>query len=333
MKKNRILPVFIPFLGCNNQCIYCNQQAITGKKIVSLYEDCNNQIKEYFNICTNWDEIAFFGGSFTCMDSSDRKTLYMLAHENGFRNIRISTRPDCIDEETVEELLKNNVKTVELGIQSTSDRVLKQNGRSYTNKTIFSAVGLLKGKFKVVAQLMVGLYGETAQDISQLIEDIRQMPVDFARIYPLVVLENSSLENLYKNNLFVPASPENILTRTSILFAYLNSINIKVIRIGLPESEHLKDSIIAGFYHPAMGDIVKTVVISAYIEKFGVIPFKISGFKKIIGLSYSKYPVLDVPLNDVINKVTEGKIEDNWRFFERASNIVSQKLYHQTYNG
>jgi len=74
------------------------------EKIASLYEDCNIQIKEYLNISTSWDEIAFFGGSFTCIDSSDRKILYSLASENGFRNIRISTRPDCIDEEIVEEL-------------------------------------------------------------------------------------------------------------------------------------------------------------------------------------------------------------------------------------
>jgi histone acetyltransferase (RNA polymerase elongator complex component) len=333
MKKNRILPVFIPFLGCNNQCIYCNQQAITGKKIASLYDDCNNQIKEYLNFSTNWDEIAFFGGSFTCMDSSYRKILYRLASENRFRNIRISTRPDCIDEEILEELLQNNVKTVELGIQSTSDRVLKQNGRSYTRKTVFATIGLLKDKFKTAAQFMVGMYGETAQDIFQIIEDIKQMPVDVARIYPLVVLKNSPLENIYRQNLFVPASPNNILARSAILYSYLNSFNIQVIRIGLPDSEHLKGSIIAGFYHPAMGDIVKTVVISAYIEKFGVIPFKISGFKKIIEIFYNKYPVSEVSFNKMINKVTEGKIEDNWRFFERASNIVSQKLYHQAYNG
>ncbi|MEF3255838.1 MAG: radical SAM protein [Deferribacterales bacterium] len=327
MKVN-ILPVFIPFLGCFNRCVFCNQNAITGKTIgnVNVIKECEKQIKEYKNFSVHWDEIAYFGGSFTCIKKELRYRLYNLAEKYQFKNIRISTRPDCIDEEIINELKVYNVKTVELGVQSTSEKVLKLNGRSYTQKDIYKSFNLLKNRFKTSLQLMTGMYGETINDLFNTIVDAKNISPDYARIYPTVVLKGSTLAKLMKEKIFIPDNKETILAKTALLYSYLTSYGIKVIRIGLPESLNLNNNIEGGFYHPAIGDIVKTISIAAYILKYDSIPFIASGFKKLLLKNFYDKKLSEIDVDTFYKKITGEDIENNWWYFKRASDIISQEL-------
>jgi histone acetyltransferase (RNA polymerase elongator complex component) len=318
-----ILPVFIPFMGCPNRCLFCNQNAITG--VLSNYESSIvEQIEKYLLISSKWDEIAFFGGSFTCLEKKTREALYLISKRYNFKNIRISTRPDCISGEIIDELKNNNVKTVEIGVQSTSEKVLKLNFRKYGKNEIFFTSNLLKNNFFFCTQLMTGMYGENLEDILETISDILKISPHFARIYPTVVLKESPLEALYNKRLFIPDKPETIIAKTALIYSYLTSNSIKVIRIGLPESEHLKSEISDGFYHPAIGDIVKTVSKIAYILKFNKIPEDHRSFKGVIGRSFKNLEICRDP--NWLKKFCGGYIEDNWRFIERASDIVCQTL-------
>ena len=125
--KHINIPIFIPHLGCPNQCIFCNQRLISG----SDYFDeliVENQIDEVLStvnddcIC----EIAFFGGSFTGIDRNLMISLLNTAQkyvDNGkVSGIRMSTRPDYISDEIIEVLKGYAVSAVELGIQTMNDR-------------------------------------------------------------------------------------------------------------------------------------------------------------------------------------------------------------------
>lgn len=324
--KNKILPVFIPFIGCKNRCLFCNQQAITCQTIENIFSDCEDQIKKYIGFSNDWSEIAFFGGSFTCIDKDIRQKLYSIARDYNFKDVRISTRPDCIDEKIIEELKQNGVKVVEIGVQSTSKNVLEKNGRNYTRQEIFNTFKLLNGKFKTSAQLMVGMYGEEIEDIFLLANDIKTISPDYARIYPTVVLKGSDLSLLYKNNQFQPDKADIILAKAALLYSYLSASGIKVIRIGLPESIDFRKHIVGGFYHPATGDIVKTVSIIAYAEKFNRLPFFHYGYKRSIVKNYGTFDCENITYSDMMRNLIGGDIENNWRFFERAANIISKEL-------
>lgn len=323
IKESKILPVFIPFLGCPNRCLFCNQKAITG--IESNYSSSViKQIEDYLKIKNNWDEIAFFGGSFTCLRKDERDFLYSIAKNYRFTKLRISTRPDCFNDNIFDELEENNVKTVEIGVQSTSDRVLYLNQRNYTKEKIFKISQRIKERFVLCTQLMTGMYGETLEDIFQMIKDILEIKPHYARIYPTVVLKNSPLERLFLDQRFIPDTPDLVLAKTAILYAYLTSHGIKIIRIGLPESISLQDEIAGGFHHPAMGDIIKTVSKIAYSLKFDEIPQDNLSYRGILNKLFGNKRVSSE--DNYIKKLCGGEIEDNWRFFKRAADLISEEL-------
>lgn len=321
--KNRILPVFIPFLGCPNRCLFCNQKAITGIE-TDYRSSIFSQIENYLNFSSSWDEIAFFGGSFTCLAKEERDFFYNIAKNYGFSNLRISTRPECFDDEIFKELEENNVKTVEIGVQSTSDRVLELNLRNYTKEKIFETSHQIKKRFILCTQLMTGMFGETLEDIFQMIRDITKIHPHYARIYPTVVLKGSPLEEIYHKQKFIPEPPDLILAKTAILYAYLTTKGIKVIRIGLPESINLHTEIAGGFHHPAMGDIVKTASKIAYILKFNELPKDKLAYKNLIMKLFGDKKVSSE--EEYLTKLCGDDIEDNWRFFKRAADLVSKEL-------
>src|SRR5690554_1131163 len=104
--KMKIIPIFVPHSGCPNDCVFCNQKKITGKGVVKV--DSNyaiNTIEEYLKTIdkNTFTEIAFFGGSFTAINLKMQEELLMIAKsykDKGLINqIRISTRPDAIDDD------------------------------------------------------------------------------------------------------------------------------------------------------------------------------------------------------------------------------------------
>ena len=108
--KKRIIPIFVPHRGCPHDCIFCNQKKITGVSTDITSEDVKNIVDEYLTTIDKDAnvEIAFFGGSFTAIDVDIQKSLLSVAKEyvdKGLVNdIRMSTRPDCIDEDILKML-------------------------------------------------------------------------------------------------------------------------------------------------------------------------------------------------------------------------------------
>jgi histone acetyltransferase (RNA polymerase elongator complex component) len=338
----RILPVFIPFAGCRNRCVYCNQNRITGTGSGSLLENASRQISDYLSYSDKWDELAFYGGSFTCIPQKDRLALYELAREKGFDRLRFSTSPDCVGNDVLDEAEAFGVRTVELGVQSLSDGVLSLNKRPYDAETCLKAIKSVSRRFITGVQMMTGMYGETAADVANTADSLAALKPAYARIYPTVVLADTELAELYKTDCYIPPTPAEMLLRTAYAYAALTSAGTNVIRTGLQSTDSLEDSIKGGFYHPAFGDMVKTLIILIFLHNYGEIYASQADIHKFFGyksLARKHFPDkiiigedFQTSLPEICLKAKEHIFENNGRNPERNSASYAEELIRQTHN-
>ena len=242
-QKPLIIPVFIPHLGCKKLCAFCNQRDVTGVVEPTL-EDVENAVKSYLSWSKPRErsEISFYGGTFTALPREKmmnyiRKGVEFV--ENGTVNaLRCSTRPDEIDEERVEILKNNHFETVELGVQSMSEKLLEKMRRGHSAECVGKAAELLKNAgISVGLQFMTGFPGETDEDVGISCGALSVLRPDFIRIYPFVPLKNTPVEREISSGTVLMESVETILERTVTLFLAAMKLEIPVIRIGLPQSD------------------------------------------------------------------------------------------------
>ncbi len=206
--------------------------------------------------------MAFYGGSFTGLDRNLQEYFLDAAYKfvtNGLiDSIRVSTRPDYITDDGLLLLKRYRVTTVELGVQSMVDDVLRLSGRGHTAEETVNAVMLLKKYgFNICLQLMPGLPGDTEETILYTASKIIELKPDFARIYPTLVVRNTPLEEMYLRGRYTPWSLADMADVCRKLISLFNERGIPVIRLGLPASEALKEAVVAGPYHPSFGGLVK----------------------------------------------------------------------------
>ena len=262
--------LFVPHEGCPNQCSFCNQRAISGKKTQVKPSDVDEAVKIALrNPDSKGGEIAFFGGSFTAINRETMVSLLQAAHayitDGSFSGIRVSTRPDAVDEEICGILKEYGVTAVELGAQSLDDNVLKLNRRGHTAEDVVNAVKLLqKNGFETGLQMMTGLYGSTDSDSIETAEKIIALKPDTVRIYPTVVLENTELCELYKKGVYSPQDVESAAELCAKLLRMFEKAGIKVIRTGLHSGGDVEGEFVAGAYHPAFKEICESKI---YLEE------------------------------------------------------------------
>ena len=251
------MPVFLPHLGCRQKCIYCNQQHITGKEINA---DIKETIKKSLDALRAPAEIAIYGGNPFGLGTDRLAQLFDLfaRHKEKIETIRISTEPIPPDSRMIDLLRNNKVTTVELGIPVFSDEKLRALGRRHTVEDLYRThEALVRAGFTVGIQVMVGLPGETAQDIRSTVEHSLRLKPAFMRIYPLVVLRGTLLHEAFLKNEFRPLTIQEAVQRALFIYLQAEAASIKVIKMGLTENEFLKGEIVAGPYHPAFGYLVR----------------------------------------------------------------------------
>ncbi len=261
MKKGNI-SIFVPHIGCPHKCSFCNQNIITGQEAAPTPDDVKNAVETALRQNDFEYEIAFFGGSFTAIDKNYMVSLLEAAYEyvkkyDCVTGIRISTRPDCIDEEILSVLKQYGVTSIELGAQSMNNDVLLKNMRGHTADDVRKASKLIKENgFQLGLQMMTGLYGTTPKlDIETAKELIKLQP-ETVRIYPTVVLENTYLARLYKEKKYIPFDVDKSVEICAVIAPLFRENNIKIIRMGLHSSEFIKKDMLAGGYHDAFGELV-----------------------------------------------------------------------------
>ena len=272
MKKEYVIPIFVPHLGCPNDCTFCNQKSISGEQKMITTEDIKNTI-EYFleNVKekNSYKEVAFFGGSFTGIEYEKQeeylKTAYEYIKQKKINSIRISTRPDYINKKELKLLKKYKVKTIELGVQSSNDYILKKIGRGHTFEDVIKASKMIRmHRFKLGHQMMVGLPDSTKIDDINTAKALIKLKPKIVRIYPVLVVKGTQLEKDYNNGEYEPISLVQAVETCKELVAMFNKKKIEVIRIGLQTTEEISDpkndgsEVVAGPYHPAFRQLVES---------------------------------------------------------------------------
>ena len=288
MRNQYIIPIFVPHLGCPNDCVFCNQRSISGKSKQVKAEDVKSTIKEYLKTFKDkeaYREVAFFGGSFTGIDEKKQIELLEAAYEfieNGeIDSIRLSTRPDYIDKETLKRLKKYKVKTIELGVQSSNDYILKNAKRGHTFEDVKKASKLIRRfGFDLGHQMMVGLPESTKLDELNTAKDLAKLKPKIMRIYPVLVIKNTELAEQYKTGEYIPVTLEQAIETCKELYYYFEKKHIQIIRMGLQNTdlisnpENIASEVIAGPYHEAFGQLVESRIwydsIVNKIKKFNV---------------------------------------------------------------
>ena len=269
MKKRHVnIPIFIPHLGCPNDCVFCNQRTISGHGDFRI-ENVRDEIEEALSTidAKTECEIAFFGGSFTGIDRELMISLLELAEgyvkKGAASQIRLSTRPDYIDEEILDILSRYSVKTIELGLQSLNDDVLFASKRGHDVQAAITACRLIKERgFLLIGQMMIGLPCATFDDEIKTAELICQMGADGARVYPTVVFAETELADMTARGDYKPLELEDAVERTKNVLSIFDRCGVPCIRVGLCASENLKDAskAIAGATHEAIGEMAMSLL-------------------------------------------------------------------------
>ena len=274
MKKQYIIPIFVPHLGCPNDCIFCNQKAISGQKNNMTKDKAKKIIDNYLENMEALDgkiEIAFFGGSFTAIDEKIQEELLETAYEyiekGKVESIRISTRPDAINKQILKRLKKYKVKTIELGVQSANDYILHRANRGHNFEDVKKASKLIRRyRFNLGHQMMVGLPESTKIDELNTAKELIKLKPKMVRIYPVLVVKNTRLEEEYKKGVYEPLSLVQAVEICKELVRMFADKKIDVIRIGLQNTDEItepseeKSQVVAGPYHPAFRQLVESAL-------------------------------------------------------------------------
>ena len=282
MNKEYVIPVFVPHLGCPKNCIFCNQKSISGQKKNITKEEAKKTIDSFLKNIKDKNakkEIAFFGGSFTGIDRNVQEELLQVAYEyiekGQVDSIRISTRPDYINKEILKMLKKYKVKTIELGVQSANDYILGRANRGHSFKDVEKASKLIRWYgFNLGHQMMVGLPESNRIDEINTAKALIKLKPKMIRIYPVLVIKGTKLEEEYKAGIYEPLSVVQAVETCKQLVRMFTDKNIEVIRVGLQNTDEIcnpenkESEVVAGPFHPAFGQLVESSMwYDAIVEK------------------------------------------------------------------
>jgi len=270
MPARRIIPLFIPHVGCPHQCVFCNQRRIAADGPITP-EDTALELERALGSQPQGSEaeVAFYGGSFTAIEPDLRRAYleavrpFLLSGQ--VSSVRLSTRPDCVDKGILDELEAYGVRTIELGAQSMADTILALAGRGHTAADTHRAAALIRARgFELVLQMMCHLPGSSDADDLHTAEELAELRPQGVRVYPAVVIEGTPLAEMWRAGEYEPPSLERSVALCAGLLRLFHAADVPVIRVGLNPTEELSGgAALAGVYHPAFGELVRSRV---YIE-------------------------------------------------------------------
>lgn len=289
-KNYKVIPIFIPHKGCPFDCIYCNQKAIsgqvedmTGEKITSIIESHIRSFKK-----DTYAEIGFYGGSFTGIERELQVKYLGLANEylkKGLvKGIRLSTRPDYIDNGILEMLKDNGVKKIELGVQSMDDEVLKESCRGHTSHDVIKSSHLIKeAGISLGIQTMIGLPGSNREKEVETANKVVGLRPDILRIYPTLVIKGTYLEKQFIEGIYKPLELNQAVDICSELLEIYYEYGINVIRVGLQPTENINENldVIAGPFHPSFRQLVESKIVLKKTENY-IMQYELSKVSDII---------------------------------------------------
>ena len=264
--RNSIIPVFVPHLGCPNDCVFCNQRRISGHTEPATVQTVKTAIENAAALSPKGTkrQLAFYGGSFTAIPVAKQTALFEAAKpyldDGTISSIRLSTRPDAVDTETLARLKKYSVQTVELGAQSLCDKVLWLSNRGHTAKEVEDAAKMVKqAGFELILQMMTGLPGDTDESCIETAKKIIALHPDGVRIYPTVIVRDTELYDMWKAGTYKEHTVSDAVRVCAKITKFFDEAGIPIIRMGLNPTEDLSGGdAVGGAYHPALGELVRS---------------------------------------------------------------------------
>lgn len=276
MKTHAIIPIFIPHLGCPNDCVFCNQKTITARLKAPSREEIADTVNCYLKTITGRGietiEIAFYGGSFTGLPMELQQE-YLAAAKSykdlGLINkIHLSTRPDYIDDKILTNLKNIGADIIELGVQSFDEEVLRRSGRGHDTESVYAASRLIKAyEFELGLQLMIGLPGDTYEKSIYSAKEAVKIAPSVARLYPTVIIRDTALYDMCLRGEYTPLSQKDAVLTAKDMYLILKDAGINVIRIGLKSTDLISvGGETAGGYHPAFRQLVESEIAKEQLE-------------------------------------------------------------------
>ncbi len=264
--KTYNIPIFVPHKGCPFDCVFCNQRRITGKATDVTPQDVKDIISQNLKTLPKDDryvEVAFFGGSFTGIPMHEQSALMSAVKEfeGQIDGIRLSTRPDYINDEIMQNLMAHGVTTIELGVQSMDDEVLKKSNRGHSAEQVRKAVEIIKKyPVRLGLQMMTGLVGDTREKSIFTAREIIKLKPQMVRIYPTLTIKDTYLEKMYQKGEYIPQTLDEAIDLAKELVLMFEKENISVIRVGLQSTEEIceEGSVVAGPVHSAFRALVES---------------------------------------------------------------------------
>ena len=356
MKTHAIIPIFIPHKGCPHDCVFCNQNKITLKDTplqdVNVAETIDKYLKtlnfkylnaqpptaQYPKIATNHQEsyqrqsqmtveVAFYGGSFTGIpiDEQSKYLAVALAYKKRglVDKIHLSTRPDYIDEEILSNLKHYEVDTIELGVQSFDDDVLKKSNRGHDSSIVYQSSAMIKDfGFELGLQLMIGLPGDTPEKSIYSARELVKIKPAITRLYPTIIIENTTLHDMYSVGEYNTPTLSEYISTTKAMYRIISDAEINVIRIGLRSADLVKKA--GANFHPAFRQLVESEIARDMIEEQLHADSKLISYTNMANAK----PVSDTKSDSLNSNSTSLKLLSNEKSF---SNMIGHKKSNKLY--
>ena len=318
-KNHYIIPIFVSHEGCPHQCVFCNQDSITGSVSPETKDSVEKTISDYLKTINRENsivEVSFYGGTFTGIPLEKQRELLSVAFEYKAKKlidkIHLSTRPDYIDKSILNHLKDYSVDVIELGVQSMDNEVLVKSGRGHSEEDVVKAVKLIKEfDFTLGIQIMIGLPGDTFQKDIETTKKVIALQPNICRLYPALTIKNTYMEKMLDMKEYLPYELEETVDVVKTMYSMLLANDINVIRIGLQPTEEINEGadIIAGPFHPAMRELVESKIFNEFILKtLNEIPFN-QVVIKVNNKDISKvYANKKKYFNEMISKIKDKKI-------------------------
>lgn len=320
MKSHYIIPIFVPHKGCPHDCVFCNQKHITGQEEEIDDAFVKSEIRKYLETIPDGDrflEVSFFGGSFTGLPIGEQISLLKPAKsvlDKGLINaIRLSTRPDYIDQHILDVLKEYGVSIIELGVQSMDKEVLKLSARGHTVEDVYNASSLIKKNgFTLGLQMMLGLPGDSEEKDLKTAQEFINIGPDMVRIYPALVIKDTYMEYMYRKGEYTPLSIDESVSICSKIYLMFERKGINIIRIGLQPTDNIRPGkdLVSGPFHPAYRELVESSILNEIVRSLSRKLGKEYAYLRISEKSLSKlYADKKRYFHRMLEQIAPGRVE------------------------
>lgn len=271
---SRVWPVFLPFAGCPYRCVYCAQDRQTGQgeaDLEAILDSLEQDLGTALDEGRGPYELAFYGGTFTALPEPWPATFLAVARRYRRKGlvtrVRCSTRPDAVDASLLADLRAQGLNMVELGVQSFDDDALQASGRGYSGRTAQRACELVKESGLALGiQLLPGLPGDRSGVFRADVRTAAYLKPEVMRLYPCLVIRGTVLANIWQQGGYAPWTLDRAREELAAALPILWEENIRVIRLGLPPEGTLAEHILAGPWHPALGQSARGLALFNHIR-------------------------------------------------------------------